>query len=68
MSITAQAAGPDAGDGHPPDYLSSFFGAAPTRNGLKDLYLFACTGVLNNMPDDDAFGAGVGALVVAVMG
>jgi hypothetical protein len=46
-----------------PDYLSSFFGAAATRNGLKDLYLFAGTGVLDKMADvDDAISAGVGTM------
>jgi hypothetical protein len=55
-------------EGHPPDYLSSFFGAAATRNGLKDLYLFAGTGVLDKMADvDDAPVAGVGALQAGVV-
>jgi hypothetical protein len=38
----------------------------PTLHGLDDLYLFACTGVLDKVPDvDDAIGAGVvGAIEV----
>jgi len=37
-------------------------------NGLEDLYFFAGTGVLDNMPDvDDALVAGVGALQASVM-
>jgi hypothetical protein len=38
------------------------------RDGLEDLYLFAGTGVLDNMPDvDDAIVAGVGTLEAGVM-
>jgi hypothetical protein len=40
--------------------------AAAARNGLDDLDLFACTGVLNKVPDvDDAIGAGVGAIMIS---
>jgi hypothetical protein len=49
-------------DTGPITYLG-FFSAAATRNGFKDLYLFAGTGVLDNMADvDDAISAGVGAM------
>jgi hypothetical protein len=42
--------------------------AAAARNGLDDLDLFACTGVLDKVPDvDDAIGADVGALEAGVM-
>jgi hypothetical protein len=42
--------------------------AAATRNGLKDLDLFACAGVLDKMADvDDAISAGVGALQAGVV-
>ena len=50
-------------EGHRPDYLCSFFGAAAAGDGLYDLSLFAGTGVLDKVPDlDDAIVAGVGAL------
>jgi len=43
--------------------------ALAAGHSLEDFRLFTGTGVLDKMPDvDDAFGAGVGALVVAVMG
>jgi hypothetical protein len=42
--------------------------AAAAGNGLDDLDLFACTGVLDKVPDvDDAIGADVGALEAGVM-
>ena len=47
-----------------PIYLqASFFRAAAARHGLYDLDLFAGTGVLDKMPEeDDALVAGVGTL------
>jgi hypothetical protein len=51
----------------PAGYLLIFC-ASPTRHGLYDLDLFAGTGVLDNMSDeDDALVAGVGALKASVM-
>jgi len=42
--------------------------ATPTRNGLKDLYLFAGTGVLDKATDvDNPLVAGVGALQAGVV-
>src|SRR5215208_8172542 len=55
-------------EGHRPDYLCSFFGAAAAGDGLYDLSLFAGTGVLDKVPDvDDAIVAGVGALQASVV-
>ena len=53
-------------DVHAP--LVDVAGASPTRNAFYDLDLFAGTGVLGNMPDeDDALVAGVGALQASVV-